>query len=159
MKAINPLKIGTIIAFLVIFFDQITKWWVLKIAQISPNGIALTDFFNLVIVWNSGASFGIFSDGPGWVSFALISFAVIICIILAIWLMRSESNVCIFGLGLVIGGAIGNSIDRIWFGSVLDFLDLHIGHLHWPAFNIADSGITIGVALLILDSLKTKRSS
>ena len=159
MKAKNPLKTGTIIAFLVICFDQITKWWVLNIALISPNGIALTDFFNLVIVWNSGASFGIFSDGPGWVSFALISFAAIICIILAIWLMRSESNVCIFGLGLVIGGAIGNSIDRVRFGSVLDFLDLHIGHLHWPAFNIADSGITIGVALLILDSLKTKRSS
>jgi len=159
MKAINPPKTGTIIALLVICFDQITKWWVLNIALISPNGIALTDFFNLVIVWNSGASFGIFSDGPGWVRFALISFAVIICIILAIWLMRSESNVCIFGLGLVIGGAIGNSIDRIRFGSVLDFLDLHIGHLHWPAFNIADSGITIGVALLILDSVKTKRSS
>ena len=159
MKAIYPPQIGIIIAFLVICFDQITKWWVLNIALISPNGIALTDFFNLVIVWNSGASFGIFSNGPGWVSFALVSFAVIICIILAIWLMRSESNVCIFGLGLVIGGAIGNSIDRVRFGSVLDFLDLHIGHLHWPAFNIADSGITIGVALLILDSLKTKRSS
>ena len=159
MKAQISPKIGVIIAFFVIFFDQITKWWVLNFTQISSNSIVLTDFFNLVIVWNSGASFGILSNGPEWVRFALISFAILICIILAIWLKQSESNVCIVALGLVIGGAIGNSIDRIWFGSVLDFLDVHIGDLHWPAFNIADSGITIGVALLIFDSLKNKRSN
>jgi len=155
----NYRKVGILIVFLVIFLDQVTKWWVLNIALISSTAVALTDFFNLVIVWNSGASFGIFSDGPDWVRIALILFAAIICIILLIWLMQSESNVCIVALGLIIGGAVGNSIDRIRFGSVLDFLDIHIGHLHWPAFNIADSGITIGVALLIFDSLKPKRLS
>ena len=105
---------------------------------------------------NRGASFGIFSDAPGWASIALIVFAIIISIVLAIWMWQAQETLLSVALGLVIGGAIGNVIDRIRFGAVVDFLDFHAGGWHWPAFNVADSAITLGVILLILDSLKTK---
>ena len=97
-----------------------------------------------------------FSDAPGWASIALIVFAILISIALAIWMWRVHETLLAVALALVIGGAVGNVIDRIRFGAVVDFLDFHVGGWHWPAFNIADSAITIGVILLILDSLKSK---
>ena len=112
--------------------------------------------FDLVLVHNRGASFGIFSDAPGWASVALIVFAILISIALAIWMWRVNETLLAVALALVIGGAVGNVIDRIRFGAVVDFLDFHVAGWHWPAFNIADSAITIGVILLILDSLKSR---
>ena len=145
-----------LISILTIFFDQLSKWWILNVIMVPANTIPVTQFFNLVLVHNRGASFGIFSDAPGWASIALIVFAIIISIVLAIWMWQAQETLLSVALGLVIGGAIGNVIDRIRFGAVVDFLDFHAGGWHWPAFNVADSAITLGVILLILDSLKTK---
>ncbi len=145
-----------LVAILTIFFDQLSKWWILNLVMAPPKIIEVTQFFNLVLVHNRGASFGIFSDAPGWASIALIVFAIIISIVLAIWMWQAQETFLSIALALVIGGAIGNVIDRIRFGAVVDFLDVHAGGWHWPAFNVADSAITLGVILLILDSLKSK---
>ena len=153
---IRPLSAGMLLSILTIFFDQLSKWWILNVIMVPANTIPVTQFFNLVLVHNRGASFGIFSDAPGWASIALIVFALIISIVLAIWMWQAQETLLSVALGLVIGGAIGNVIDRIRFGAVVDFLDFHAGGWHWPAFNVADSAITLGVILLILDSLKTK---
>tara|TARA_A100001037_G_C15098203_1_gene612584 strand:+ start:682 stop:1161 length:480 start_codon:yes stop_codon:yes gene_type:complete len=153
---IRPLRAGMLLSILTIFFDQLSKWWILNVLMVPANTIPVTQFFNLVLVHNRGASFGIFSDAPGWASIALIVFAIIISIMLAIWMWQAQETLLSVALGLVIGGAIGNVIDRIRFGAVVDFLDFHAGGWHWPAFNVADSAITLGVILLILDSLKTK---
>ena len=153
---IRPLSAGMLLSILTIFFDQLSKWWILNVIMVPANTIPVTQFFNLVLVHNRGASFGIFSDAPGWASIALIVFAIIISIVLAIWMWQAQETLLSVALGLVIGGAIGNVIDRIRFGAVVDFLDFYAGGWHWPAFNVADSAITLGVILLILDSLKTK---
>jgi signal peptidase II len=153
---IRPLRAGMLVAILTIFFDQLSKWWILNLVMAPPKIIEVTQFFNLVLVHNRGASFGIFSDAPGWASIALIVFAIIISIVLAIWMWQAQETFLSIALALVIGGAIGNVIDRIRFGAVVDFLDVHAGGWHWPAFNVADSAITLGVILLILDSLKSK---
>ena len=152
----GPTRAGTLIALLTILFDQLSKWWILNVTMVPPRIIPVTSFFDLVLVHNRGASFGIFSDAPGWASIALIVFAILISIALAIWMWRVNETLLAVALALVIGGAVGNVIDRIRFGAVVDFLDFHVGGWHWPAFNIADSAITIGVILLILDSLKSK---
>ena len=152
----GPTRAGTLIALLTILFDQLSKWWILNVTMVPPRIIPVTSFFDLVLVHNRGASFGIFSDAPGWASVALIVFAILISIALAIWMWRVNETLLAVALALVIGGAVGNVIDRIRFGAVVDFLDFHVAGWHWPAFNIADSAITIGVILLILDSLKSK---
>ena len=152
----GPTRAGTLIALLVILFDQLSKWWILNVTMVPPRIIPVTSFFDLVLVHNRGASFGIFSDAPGWASVALIVFAILISIALAIWMWRVNETLLAVALALVIGGAVGNVIDRIRFGAVVDFLDFHVAGWHWPAFNIADSAITIGVILLILDSLKSR---
>lgn len=124
--------------------------------MVPPRIIPVNSFFDLVLVHNRGASFGIFSNAPGWASVALIVFAIIVSIALAIWMWQVNENLLAVALALVIGGAVGNVIDRIQFGAVVDFLDFHAGGWHWPAFNIADSAITVGVILLILDSVKSR---
>jgi signal peptidase II len=156
MMHMGPTRAGTLIALLTILFDQLSKWWILNVTMVPPRIIPVTSFFDLVLVHNRGASFGIFSDAPGWASVALIVFAILISIALAIWMWRVNETLLAVALALVIGGAVGNVIDRIRFGAVVDFLDFHVAGWHWPAFNIADSAITIGVILLILDSLKSR---
>ena len=152
----GPTLLGVLVTTLTILFDQLSKWWILNVVMVPPRVIEITKFFDLVLVYNRGASFGIFSNSPDWVSFALIVFAILISIALAIWMWHADVNLLAFALSLVAGGAVGNVIDRIRLGAVVDFLDLHVGGWHWPAFNIADSAITIGVILLILDSFKLK---
>jgi len=153
---VGPSVLGFWAATLTILFDQLSKWWILNVVMVPPKIIEITSFFDLVLVYNRGASFGIFSNAPDWVGFALIVFAVLISIGLAFWMWHADGKLLAFALALVAGGAVGNVIDRIRLGAVVDFLDLHVGDWHWPAFNIADSAITIGVVLLILDSLKLK---
>ncbi|MEE8334435.1 MAG: signal peptidase II, partial [Alphaproteobacteria bacterium] len=141
----------------VIAADQLSKWWILAVVMNPPELYSLTSFFNIVLVWNRGASFGMFGSAPGWVSWALAAFAVMIAIALLIWMRLAKSRLLTAALGLVAGGALGNVVDRVRFGAVVDFLDFHVGAWHWPAFNVADAAITIGVMLLILDSFKSDR--
>jgi len=149
------LRYGLAIALLVIILDQVTKQVVLggfatgEVREVLP-------FFNLVLVWNRGVSFGMF--GSAGVPWLLSGIALAVVIGLAIWLRRAESRVVASGLALVIGGALGNVIDRVRFGAVVDFLDVHAFGWHWPAFNVADSAICIGAAVLVLDGLLAPRS-
>jgi signal peptidase II len=118
-----------------------------------PRVIPVTSFFNLVLTWNNGISFGLFNNGSNLNALILSLLAIAIVIFLIMWLRKSETKRVAIGLGLIIGGAIGNIIDRGLHGAVVDFLDFHIHSYHWPAFIIADSCITIGAMILVFDSL------
>ena len=144
---------GFVIIFGSIFIDQLTKYVVVHIVMSPPLVIEVTSFFNIVMVWNRGASFGLFSTTSIWVPTVLVVVASCISIFLIIWMLRSESRLRIFALALVIGGAIGNVIDRIVYGAVADFLDFHAFEYHWPAFNVADISISCGVIMLLYDGL------
>ncbi|WP_366657085.1 signal peptidase II [Fodinicurvata sp. EGI_FJ10296] len=156
------MRFGLGISLVVIVIDQVTKSLMLYgvfgfdfpagISSWHP-AIAVTGFFNLVTVWNMGVSFGMFSAGSPVVRWLLIAVAVGISVGMLVWLSRAGSRLVAAALGLIVGGAMGNVIDRILYGAVADFLDFHIWGYHWPAFNVADSAIMIGVALLLYDSI------
>jgi signal peptidase II len=134
--------------------DQLTKWAVL--AHFAPGERReLTGFFNLVLVFNKGAAFSFLADAAGWQTPILVAFALVAAVIVSVLLMRSPGRrLFCAGLALILGGAVGNVIDRLRFGYVVDFLDFHAGAWHWPAFNVADSAITVGAVLLILDGFR-----
>ncbi len=148
---------GMILALLIIVIDQLSKWFVMEKLLIDSVGkkiqtIELLPFFNIVTVWNKGISFGLF-DGLGFPAvFVVISILAVIA--LFIWMMKTNCKITILALSLIIGGAIANVIDRVRFGAVADFLDFYVGSYHWPAFNVADSCITIGAAVMIFVTLK-----
>lgn len=140
--------------------DQLHKWLMLNGLEIAARPpIELTSFFNLVMVWNRGVSFGLFSnhDGEGAVYLTLL--ALVLSLMLGVWLWRCQDRFVSIALGLVIGGALGNALDRVRFGAVADFFDFHVSGWHYPAFNIADSAIFIGVCLLLWDSFFRKGPS
>jgi signal peptidase II len=141
------------LAALVIALDQLSKWFVLTRLMSPPRVIEVTPFFNLVAGWNYGVSFGLFNEPGEWNAAILTLVAVSVVGLLLWWLSRITRRRLTLAIGLIIGGAIGNVIDRLRFGAVFDFLDVHVAGYHWPAFNVADSAITIGVAVILLDSL------
>ncbi len=145
-------KLGALTAVLVAISDQASKWWIVTSVMASPREIGVTPFFNLVMVWNRGVTFGLFGDAPDAARLVLVVLSLVIVLVLTIWLLRATGAWVATALGAVIGGAIGNVIDRFHYGAVADFLDFHIAGWHWPAFNIADSAIVIGVGLLLLDA-------
>lgn len=137
------------LSVLVIVFDQLTKLWVTSTLQLGQS-IDVTPFFNLVLVYNPGAAFSFLSDAAGWQRW----FFVILALGISAWLVamirfHAAERLMPLAASLILGGALGNVIDRLLFGAVIDFLDVHAGGYHWPAFNVADSAITLGVALLI----------
>lgn len=144
--------IGLFIASLIIALDQWSKIYVFSILEnLEYPAIKVTSFFNLVMVRNYGVSFGMFNGlEHGRIILSLL--AIIIVLILMIWLYKNNRKSVTLALGLVIGGAVGNIIDRVFVGSVADFLDFHWSGYHWPAFNVADSAVFIGVVILIIDS-------
>ena len=146
------LGLGLGIAAAVAIADQLVKWWVMDTLMAAPADIEVLPIFNLVMEWNRGISFGMFGGGalPPWL---LAAFAGTVALGLGVWLARIETRLLAVGLGLVIGGALGNIVDRLRFGAVADFLDFHVAGYHWPAFNLADTAITIGVGLLLIDTL------
>ena len=156
------LRLGLGLALLILAADQTLKALILHVVfdlppPIGPHSwhppIEITGFFNLVMVWNPGISFGLLGGGGDWMRWGLTGLAVAVTIGLAIWLRYVDRTHLALAIGLVIGGAIGNVIDRVRFGAVADFLDFHLFGYHWYAFNIADSAIVIGVAVLLVDSL------
>ena len=138
----------------IVLADQLTKWLVLS--RFAPGeALELTGFFNLILVFNKGAAFSLLANAPGWQTPLLVAFALGAALIVSVLLVRSPARrTFCAGLALILGGAIGNVIDRLRYGYVVDFLDLHAAGWHWPAFNVADSAITIGAALLILDGFR-----
>ena len=139
------------LAALVVLADQATKALVLARFALGER-LELAPFFNLVLVYNKGAAFSFLSDAGGWQKPLLIAFAVGAAALVSFMIVRRprERLLCT-ALALILGGALGNVIDRLRFGQVVDFLDAHAGGYHWPAFNVADSAITIGALLLILE--------
>lgn len=146
----KPKFYGLLTALAIIVSDQITKAMILQ--KIETGHIAIAPFFNLVLTWNRGISFGIFNDGAAG-PFVLVALSLIIAAGFAVWLWRTDYKWLAVALGAVIGGALGNVIDRFRFGAVVDFLDFHAFGWHWPAFNIADSAICVGIAFAVLDGL------
>ncbi|KAA5604579.1 signal peptidase II [Roseospira marina] len=149
----RPVRWGLTLAAVVILLDQATKYAVFAGLQPAPTGVPVTGFFSLVRVWNPGVSFGLFATGSPWTPIVLTGLALAVSVGLAWWLRRAGSRVAVGGLGLLIGGAVGNAIDRMVHGAVMDFLDVHVAGYHWPAFNVADSAITVGAVLLVWDAL------
>jgi len=140
-----------VLAAALILLDQVTKWAVLE-SLVYGERREITKFFNLVLVYNKGAAFSMFASADGWQTPLLILFAIVAAGIVSYLIVRNrEKRVLCLGLALILGGALGNLIDRLRFGHVVDFLDFHAMGWHWPAFNVADSGITVGAVLLILD--------
>jgi|SRR5690242_3161603 signal peptidase II len=139
------------LAVLVVLADQATKALVMARFAVGER-LELTPFFNMVLVFNKGAAFSFLSEAAGWQKPLLVAFAVVAAAIVSVLIVRrpSERLLCT-GLAFILGGALGNVIDRLRFGQVVDFLDLHAAGYHWPAFNVADSAITIGALLLILE--------
>jgi signal peptidase II len=153
------LRAGLFLAILVLSLDQVTKLAILEWVQPPAAGISITGFLAIVLVWNRGMSFGMFNTGDPIVPWILGAIAIAVAIGLVWWLARARHWLVIAGLGLVLGGAIGNLIDRVLYGAVVDFVLLHAGGWHFPAFNVADSAITLGVIALLWDSLFTKPES
>jgi signal peptidase II len=149
-----------ILIALIIAADQATKLWVL--AALEPyQVIPVLPMFNLTLVFNQGAAFSFLADAGGWQRWFFAGLAVAVSVALLVWLKRlgEHERLTGAGLSLVAAGAVGNLIDRLAYGHVVDFLDVYWRSWHWPAFNVADSAITVGVALLLLDALLPKKAA
>ena len=146
------LRLGLLVAAVVVIADRPVKWWAIDALADTPYGVEILPFFNLVLVENRGISFGLFGGGTLPPSL-LAAVALAVTLALVIWLRRVETRLLAAAIGLVIGGALGNVIDRFRYGAVVDFLDLHWDDFHWPAFNLADAAISVGVVVLLMDAL------
>ena len=138
---------------LIIVLDQLTKFWVVSALSLGQS-IELTGFLNLVFVYNPGAAFSFLSDAGGWQRW----FFVVLALAVSAWLtflirQHAAERLLPLAATLILGGALGNVIDRIRYGAVVDFVDVHAAGWHWPAFNVADSAISVGVALLLWQQL------
>ena len=145
--------LGLSIALAAVLLDQLSKYYILN--EILGQGavIVISPVFNLVRAWNTGVSFSMFNNYGSLGVILLSGVAIVIVGFLFYWLKNETSRLAQVALGMIIGGAVGNVIDRVRLGAVFDFLDFHIGESHWPAFNLADSFICIGAAILILQSV------
>ncbi len=148
-RAMN-FKRGLLLTFTILALDQLTKYILLYIVGMPHRPpIEVLPFFNLVMVWNPGISFGMLQGVPHG-QYLLSALAIVISLFLLNWMRKAEHPLQIIALSLIIGGALGNVVDRILYGAVADFFDFHAFGYHWPAFNIADSTIVIGTALLMI---------
>jgi signal peptidase II len=142
------------IALVVVLLDQASK---IMMSQFLLYGQSetISSYFNLVMVYNKGAAFSFLSDQPGWQRYFFTAVSVIASLFI-LWMLRRNPTQRLFcwSLALILGGAVGNLIDRIAYGHVIDFLDFHVGGWHWPAFNVADSAITVGAILFVLDEFR-----
>jgi signal peptidase II len=154
----HPLRPGVIAAIAALALDQASKLWLLFVFDIGHRGaVKLTPFFDLVLAWNVGISFGWFQNDSPAAQIVLMLVKAVAVIVLAIWMTRSRTPIATIALGLIIGGAIGNAIDRFAYGAVVDFALFHVQiggkPFNWYVFNLADVAIVAGVAALLYDSL------
>jgi len=152
--------IGLGVALVVFVLDQGSKMVLIEFLNgLNFEPIRLTVFFNIVMVWNHGVSFGLFGSGEEITRWLLTVFAFAVSIGLVVVMCKQAKALPVVALGLVVGGAVGNAVDRIVYGAVADFFDVHVAGYSWPAFNIADSAITVGVIILVVDALLTPKSA
>lgn len=141
------------IAIVVIILDQVSKLAAVK--YLLRNPIEVAPFLNLSLVFNSGAAFGFLSDASGWQNLLFVVIAIVVSFVIIAMVRRLGANdvQVLVGLMFILGGAMGNLIDRLRLGYVIDFIDVYYQSWHWPAFNVADSAITIGAVVLVLDAV------
>jgi signal peptidase II len=143
------------LSLLVVVLDQATKW--LAEALLEPfRPVALMPLLNLTLMYNEGAAFSFLANAGGWQRWLFAGFALVMTLALTLWLLRLDrgERATAAALSLIIGGAIGNLIDRVQTGRVVDFIDFYVANWHWPAFNVADSAITVGILLLLVMSFR-----
>ena len=153
LETARPMMRWLALAAGVVVADFASKAWVLAVFHLHET-VEVLPFFNLVLVFNAGAAFSFLAGAGGWQKW----FFVVLALIISVWLIvmirqHAAERLMPLALALVLGGALGNVIDRLRFGAVVDFLDFHVVGWHWPAFNVADSAITVGVALLLWHEL------
>src|ERR1700760_2071324 len=153
----SPLRSGIVAAVATLLIDQASKLWLLNVFDIGHRGtVRVTSFFDLVLAWNIGISFGLFQNDSQFAQIALMAVKVLAVVALAVWMARSRTLLATIALGLIIGGAIGNGIDRFAYGAVVDFALFHVqfgGYTYnWYVFNLADAAIVAGVIALLYDS-------
>jgi signal peptidase II len=151
---------GLLVALATVVVDQASKLWLLNVFELGPRGtVRVLPFLDLVLAWNTGISYGWFQDSGPLGQTVLLGIKIVAVIALAVWMARAGTRLAVIGLGLIIGGAIGNAIDRLAHGAVVDFALLHaeIGGktYNWYVFNLADVAIVAGVAALLYDSFVT----
>jgi signal peptidase II len=148
------------ISVVVLLLDQATKLWV-DASMALYQTIEVNSFFQLTYLRNTGAAFSFLSDAGGWQRWFFVALALIVSIVITIWVSRlpATGRWMAISLTLILGGALGNVIDRIAYGYVIDFIDIFYQGWHWPAFNIADSAICIGVVMMLVDSFRAEPDS
>lgn len=165
----SGLRLGLPLAVAIVVGDQVSKWWIVEQVMrpegmldtpfYTPRTIPVLPFLDIVMTWNRGVSFGMFNNDGRYNALILSVLSLVIVVVLLGWLRRSTDALLSVGLGLIIGGALGNVIDRMRFGAVADFVYLHAGRYDFPAFNLADSAISIGAVMLIADALFARPNS
>ena len=161
MRLTGPLSgLGLSVAAIVCVLDQAHKLWMLFSYDIAAHQpVELTPFLEMILVWNRGVSYGLFQQETQLGQWILVGFKVVAVAVLLIWLARAQTKLGAIAIGLIIGGAVGNGIDRIAYGAVADFFHFHVGTFSWYVFNIADIGIVAGVALLLYEAVLGKGRS
>src|ERR1700759_5056388 len=152
----STLRPGIIAAVATVLVDQASKLWLLYVFDLGhrvPSRVQVTPFFDLELAWNIGISFGWLQNDSQFVQYGLMAVKALAVVALAIWMARSRTLLAVIALGLIIGGAIGNAIDRLAYGAVVDFALFHVGNtFYWYVFNLADTAIVAGVFALLYDS-------
>lgn len=151
--------LGLLVAVIVFVADQATKLWILHGLVVSVGDvIPVTPFLNLVLVWNRGISYGLMQQEADLGRWGLVFLTAVAVVLLSVWLARARGRLTAASVGLVLGGAAGNLVDRVVYGAVVDFVHLHAGDLSWYVFNIADAAIVAGVIGLLWESFRPRQS-
>ena len=157
-------RIGLLVAVLILVADQASKWWILEVLNLPfLRQVVLLPVLSLTMVWNTGVTFGLLSGFGDWGYLVLTGISLVVVAALGVWLRRAESRMVAIAIGAIVGGAIGNVIDRLRFGAVVDFIHAHVdtpwGEYSWYVFNVADAAIVCGVVALIIDSQWPRRTA
>lgn len=151
-------RLGVLVALAVLVFDQASKFWVLEILRLPERGqVAVMPVLSLTMVWNRGVTFGLLDHAGEATRVVLAVAALGIVALLGLWLWRAQSALVAGAIGAIAGGAVGNVIDRLRFGAVVDFIHAHAWGWSWYVFNLADAAIVCGVATLLLDGVRPRR--
>lgn len=149
------LRIGVLVAAVVFVVDLASKLWVLDGLALEATGpIRLTPWLDFVLVWNRGISYGLFQQESDLGRWLLVGVTIVATIALTVWMARTTSRLSAVALGLVVGGAVGNGVDRVVYGAVVDFVHFHVADFSWYVFNVADAAIVAGAALIVLEAVR-----
>ncbi|WP_020186413.1 signal peptidase II [Methylopila sp. 73B] len=160
MTLASPARRAYLVALVVFALDQALKLWALFVFDLAAKGrVAVAPMFDLVLVWNTGVSYGLLQQDSDFGRWALVALHVVASIAITIWIGREKDALSTWALALILGGAVGNGIDRIAYGAVVDYALLHWGEVTWYVFNLADAAIVAGVLLLLYGALRGSKGA